>query len=185
MVRRVSEGQQEDFEFEERDHVSEEDYMSMIEGKTSAMFEMCARTGAIIAGASDEVVETMSEWGLMLGLCFQIMDDVIDLRSDTATLGKTSGSDISSGKRTIIALHALSSGKAMPAFEAAYGNEDATEEMIAAAVNDLEESGSLEYGWKRALEYHEAAHQALDRIDDSDSLQVLRTITDFQMARIQ
>ena len=146
MVRRVSEGQQEDFEFEERDHVSEEDYMSMIEGKTSAMFEMCARTGAIIAGASDEVVETMSEWGLMLGLCFQIMDDVIDLRSDTATLGKTSGSDISSGKRTIIALHALSSGKAMPAFEAAYGNEDATEEMIAAAVNDLEESGSLEYG---------------------------------------
>ena len=113
------------------------------------------------------------------------MDDVIDLRSDTATLGKTSGSDISSGKRTIIALHALSSGKAMPAFEAAYGNEDATEEMIAAAVNDLEESGSLEYGWKRALEYHEAAHQALDRIDESDSLQVLRTITDFQMARIQ
>ncbi|MAK84932.1 MAG: phosphoesterase, partial [Euryarchaeota archaeon] len=185
MVRRVSEGQQEDFEFEERDHVSEEDYMSMIEGKTSAMFEMCARTGAIIAGASDEVVETMSEWGLMLGLCFQIMDDVIDLRSDTATLGKTSGSDISSGKRTIIALHALSSGKAMPAFEAAYGNEDATEEMIAAAVSDLEESGSLEYGWKRALEYHEAAHQALDRIDESDSLQVLRTITDFQMARIQ
>ena len=185
MVRRVSEGQQEDFEFEERDHVSEEDYMSMIEGKTSAMFEMCARTGAIIAGASDEVVETMSEWGLMLGLCFQIMDDVIDLRSDTATLGKTSGSDISSGKRTIIALHALSSGKPMPAFEAAYGNEDATEEMIAAAVDDLEQSGSLEYGWKRALEYHEAAHQALDRIGDSDGLQVLRTITDFQMARIQ
>ena len=104
MVRRVSEGQQEDFEFEERDTVSEEDYMAMIEGKTSAMFQMCARTGAIIAGASDEVVETMSEWGLMLGLCFQIMDDVIDLRSDTATLGKTSGSDISSGKRTIIAL---------------------------------------------------------------------------------
>ena len=185
MVRRVSEGQQEDFEFEERDTVSEEDYMAMIEGKTSAMFQMCARTGAIIAGASDEVVETMSEWGLMLGLCFQIMDDVIDLRSDTATLGKTSGSDISSGKRTIIALHALSSGKPMPAFEAAYGNEDATEEMIAAAVNDLEQSGSLEYGWKRALEYHEAAHQALDRIGESDSLRVLRTITDFQMARIQ
>ena len=83
--------------------------MAMIEGKTSAMFQMCARTGAIIAGASDEVVETMSEWGLMLGLCFQIMDDVIDLVRHGHP--RYSGSDISSGKRTIIALHALSSGK--------------------------------------------------------------------------
>ena len=134
--------------------------------------------------ASDEVVETMSEWGLMLGLCFQIMDDVIDLRSDTATLGKTSGSDISSGKRTIIALHALSSGKAMPAFEAAYGNEDATEEMIAAAVSDLEESGAsvrLEEGAR----VPRGRTSGPDRIDESDSLKVLRTITDFQMARIQ
>ena len=77
----------------------------MIEGKTSAMFEMCARTGAI-----SQVHRTKSSRrcpsGAHARLCFQIMDDVIDLRSDTATLGKTSGSDISSGKRTIIALHA-------------------------------------------------------------------------------
>ena len=185
MVRRVSEGQQEDFEFEQRDRVSEEDYMAMIEGKTSAMFQMCARTGAIIAGADQEVVETMSEWGLMLGLCFQIMDDVIDLRSDTDTLGKTSGSDISSGKRTIIALHAMSTGLELKDFRSAYGNEEATEEMISAAVADLEGAGSLDYGWRRALEYHEAAHRALDRIPDSPALEVLRTITDFQMARIQ
>ena len=185
MVRRVAEGQQEDFEFEGRDVVSEEDYLAMIEGKTSAMFQMCAKTGAIISGASNEMVETMSEWGLMLGLCFQIMDDVIDLRSDTETLGKTSGSDISSGKRTLIAIHALSSGRDMPNFKAAFGNEDASESMIAKAIEDLEGSGSLDYAWKRALDYHEAAHQALDKIDQSPSLDILRTITDFQIVRVQ
>ena len=185
MDRRVAEGQQEDFEFEGRDVVSETDYLAMIEGKTSAMFQMCAKTGAIISGASEEMVETMSEWGLMLGLCFQIMDDVIDLRSDTETLGKTSGSDISSGKRTLIAIHALSSGRDMPNFKAAFGNEDASEIMIGKAIEDLEESGSLNYAWKRALDYHEAAHQALDKFDPSPSLDILRTITDFQIIRVQ
>tara|TARA_A200000159_G_scaffold25109_1_gene22261 strand:- start:816 stop:2225 length:1410 start_codon:yes stop_codon:yes gene_type:complete len=185
MVRRVAEGQQEDFEFEGRDVVSEENYLAMIEGKTSAMFQMCAKTGAIISGASDEMIETMSEWGLMLGLCFQIMDDVIDLRSDTETLGKTSGSDISSGKRTLIAIHALSCGADMPNFKAAFGNEDASEGMISKAIEDLEESGSLNYAWERALDYHEAAHQALDKIDPSPSLDILRTITDFQIIRVR
>ena len=121
----------------------------------------------------------------MLGLCFQIMDDVIDLRSDTETLGKTSGSDISSGKRTLIAIHALSSGRDMPNFKAAFGNEDASESMIGKAIEDLEGSGSLDYAWKRALDYHEAAHQALDKIDPSPSLDILRTITDFQIVRVQ
>lgn len=185
MVRRVAEGQQEDFEFEGRDVVSEENYLAMIEGKTSAMFQMCAKTGAIISGASDEMIETMSEWGLMLGLCFQIMDDVIDLRSDTETLGKTSGSDISSGKRTLIAIHALSCGADMANFKAAFGNEDASEGMISKAIEDLEESGSLNYAWKRALDYHEAAHQALDKIHPSPSLDILRTITDFQIIRVR
>ena len=185
MVRRVAEGQQEDFEFESRDVVSEEDYLAMIEGKTSAMFQMCAKTGAIISGAGEEMVATMSEWGLMLGLCFQIMDDVIDLRSDTETLGKTSGSDISSGKRTLIAIHALSSGTEMANFKAAFGDEDASEDMISKAIMDLEESGSLEYAWKKALDYHEAAHQALDKINPSPSLEILRTITDFQLTRVR
>ena len=185
MVRRVAEGQQEDFEFEGRDVVSEENYLAMIEGKTSAMFQMCAKTGAIISGASDEMIETMSEWGLMLGLCFQIMDDVIDLRSDTETLGKTSGSDISSGKRTLIAIHALSCGADMANFKAAFGNEDASEGMVSKAIEDLEESGSLNYAWKRALDYHEAAHQALDKIHPSPSLDILRTITDFQIIRVR
>ena len=52
-----------DMEFEKRDKVSEDEYIEMIAGKTSAMFETCAMTGAKLSGASDEVVRSMAEWG--------------------------------------------------------------------------------------------------------------------------
>ena len=94
MVRRVSEGQQLDIEFEDRLNVSEDDYLEMIEGKTAVMFWICAEIGASISGADDETVQLMAEWGKALGLCFQLMDDVIDVLSDSATLGKPAGSDI-------------------------------------------------------------------------------------------
>ena len=85
MVRRVSEGQQLDIEFEDRLNVSEDDYLEMIEGKTAVMFWICAEIGASISGADDETVQLMAEWGKALGLCFQLMDDVIDVLSDSAT----------------------------------------------------------------------------------------------------
>ena len=60
MVRMVAKGQQEDMEFESRSHVSEDEYIEMIKGKTSAMFEICSETGAILAGADDETIEIMA-----------------------------------------------------------------------------------------------------------------------------
>ena len=64
MVRRVAEGQMIDMEFEKREVVSEDEYIEMIAGKTSAMFETCAMTGAKLSGASEEVVKSLAEWGL-------------------------------------------------------------------------------------------------------------------------
>ena len=109
MVRRVSEGQQLDIEFEDRIAVSEEDYFEMIEGKTAVMFLTCAEVGARMSGADDETIQCMADWGLAVGLCFQLMDDLIDVLSDSDTLGKPAGSDLAQGKRTLMVIHALSS----------------------------------------------------------------------------
>ena len=108
MVRRVSEGQQLDIEFENRTRVTEEEYLEMIEGKTAVMFLICAELGARVAGADEEVVECLAEWGRSVGLCFQLMDDLIDVLSDSATLGKPTGSDVAQGKQTLMVIHALS-----------------------------------------------------------------------------
>ncbi len=184
MVRKVAEGQQEDIEFETRDEVTEEDYIAMIAGKTSAMFETCARTGAILAGANDEEVANMAQWGLNLGLCFQLMDDLIDITGDTETLGKPAGSDVVQGKRTLIAIHALQSDSDLTNFNRVFGSGQCSEESLSRAVSELESSGSVEYAKKRAMYHHSLAHECLDRLEDSPALSVLRELTDFQLIRI-
>ena len=184
MVRKVAEGQQEDIEFETRDEVSEEDYIAMISGKTSAMFETCARTGAILAGAENDLVENMSKWGLNLGICFQLMDDLIDLTGDTKTLGKPAGSDVVQGKMTLIAIHAKRSESDLSQFEKVFGSGECSDERLAMAVAELENSGSIEYARKRAMHHHSLAHKCLDLLGDSESVDILRELTDFQLIRI-
>ncbi len=184
MVRRVAEGQQEDFDFEKRDYVSEEEYIAMIAGKTSAMFETCAETGAKLAGADSKTVEEMADWGLKLGLCFQLMDDLIDITGDTETLGKPAGSDVVQGKKTLIARHALDSGNDLPTFSKVYGQGECSDEDLERAVEELRNNGSIDYAMDRAMRYHSEAHKILDGLVPSPALEVLRQLTDMQLTRI-
>jgi len=184
MVRKVAEGQQEDIEFETRKEVSEQDYIEMIAGKTSAMFETCARTGAILADADQETIENMAEWGLNLGLCFQLMDDLIDVTGDTETLGKPAGSDIVQGKMTLIAIHAKQSDEYLPNFDIVFGSGDCDAESLAKAVSELENSGSIDYARSRAMHHHSVAHECLGRLPKSPAVEILKELTDFQLIRI-
>ena len=184
MVRKVAEGQMVDIEFENRDDVTEDDYIAMITGKTSAMFETCAMTGAKLAGADDEAVKNMAEWGLNLGLCFQLMDDLIDITGDTRTLGKPAGSDIVQGKRTLIAIHALGCDSELPMFSKVFGTGECSDDDLAQAVVELHACGSIDYAKERAMHHHSLAHKCLDELVDSPAVSVLRELTDFQLIRI-
>ena len=184
MVRKVAEGQMVDIEFENRDDVTEDDYIAMITGKTSAMFETCAMTGAKLASADDEAVKNMAEWGLNLGLCFQLMDDLIDITGDTRTLGKPAGSDIVQGKRTLIAIHALGCDFELPMFSKVFGTGECSDDDLAQAVVELHACGSIDYAKERAMHPHSLAHKCLDELVDSPAVSVLRELTDFQLIRI-
>ena len=187
MVRRVSEGQQLDIEFETRDRVSEEEYLEMIEGKTAVMFLICAELGARVAGADEEVVQCLAEWGLSVGLCFQLMDDLIDVLSDSATLGKPTGSDVAQGKQTLMVIHALSQpdSDAKSRLLSVLGTcEDATESMIQDGIAALDELGSIAYARGKANEYHQHAHACLDRLPDGPAMIALRELTDLQLKRL-
>jgi len=187
MVRRVSEGQQLDIEFETRDRVSEEEYLEMIEGKTAVMFQICAELGARVAGADEEVVQCLAEWGISVGLCFQLMDDLIDVLSDSATLGKPTGSDVAQGKQTLMVIHALSQpdSDTKSRLLSVLGTcEDATEQMIQDGIAALDELGSIAYARAKANEYHQRAHACLDRLPDGPAMMALRELTDLQLKRL-
>ena len=186
MVRKVSEGQQMDMDFENRlDGVSEAEYITMISGKTVAMFETCAQTGAMLAGANEDLQETCRLWGLETGLCFQLMDDLIDITGDTETLGKPAGSDVLEGKRTLMAIHALSQDpEKLPTFHSIFGKGENGTRELPKAIAEMEAVGSLEYGRKRAMEHHAEAHRHLSKLEDSSAKTILQGLTDWQLERM-
>ena len=187
MVRKCSEGQQLDIEFESRESVSEEEYIEMIHGKTAAMFLTCAEVGAHLAGADEDTIHCMHDWGLALGLCFQLMDDLIDVLSDSDTLGKPSGSDVAQGKRTLMVIHALQQPPSQYKDDllSVLGKGDSvTSDQVALAHRALDNLGSIEYARNKAEMYHRKAHDCLDRLPKSPAIKALKELTDYQLQRI-
>ena len=87
--------------------IIEQEYYQVISGKTAAFFSQCARTGAIVAGASEEVVEEMTRFGQLYGMAFQIADDLIDLLGSEGVSGKTAMRDLSDGIITLPTIFAI------------------------------------------------------------------------------
>ncbi len=98
----VCEGQQLDMNFENRDDVSIDEYMKMIELKTSVLLAACLQLGAITAGASTELQQKLYTAGLNLGIGFQLHDDILDVFGDPQKFGKQIGGDIIANKKTFL-----------------------------------------------------------------------------------
>lgn len=110
MALRVYEGQRLDMDFETADKVELADYIRMITDKTGALLGAAARIGALIGGASDRDAAYMAEYGVMLGIAFQIQDDWLDVFGDSTTFGKPIGGDINNNKKSFLLLTALETG---------------------------------------------------------------------------
>jgi geranylgeranyl diphosphate synthase type II len=106
MAIEVCEGQQYDMDFESVANVSAEEYISMIERKTSALLSGSAMIGATLAGASDDDVKKIYRYATELGLAFQLQDDMLDSYGDES-LGKKIGGDILEGKKTFLMIQAM------------------------------------------------------------------------------
>lgn len=100
-------GQQYDMEFESRTDVTEAEYIEMIRLKTAVLLACSLKTGAIMGGASKEDAMNLYEFGINIGLAFQLQDDLLDVYGDTATFGKNIGGDIICNKKTFLLIHAF------------------------------------------------------------------------------
>lgn len=110
MATEICEGQQYDVDFESREDVTIPEYMEMIRLKTSVLLATALRIGAYIADATDEQQEQIYNFGIHLGLAFQIQDDMLDCYGDQATFGKAIGGDIAENKKTYLWLTAAQKG---------------------------------------------------------------------------
>ena len=102
----VCEGQQLDMDFEKRTNVSLDEYLHMIQLKTSVLLASSLRMGALMGGASKHNQDHIYEFGLNLGTAFQVQDDYLDAFGDPTKFGKEVGGDIRQNKKTFLAIHA-------------------------------------------------------------------------------
>ena len=103
----IGEGQQYDMDFENRNDVTEEEYIEMIRLKTSVLLACATKMGAILAGASSKDADNLYLFGEKIGLAFQLQDDFLDVYGDTKVFGKAIGGDILSNKKTYMLINAL------------------------------------------------------------------------------
>ncbi|MBN2414070.1 polyprenyl synthetase family protein [candidate division KSB1 bacterium] len=106
-ILKVCEGQTLDKEFETRESVTLEEYYEMIDKKTAELFSVACYVGSILGGGSEEQINAMKLYGKKVGRAFQIQDDLLDVISEEAVLGKDIGSDIEENKKTFLVVHAL------------------------------------------------------------------------------
>jgi len=103
----VCTGQQLDLDYEKVPSVTESEYLRMIELKTASLIAASLAIGATLGGAGTKERDTLHEFGVNLGMAFQIQDDLLDVYGETRIFGKTSGGDIAAGKKTFLYIKAM------------------------------------------------------------------------------
>ena len=103
----ICEGQQMDLNFETQKTVTIEDYLEMIRLKTAVLLASALQMGATVANANEADIQKLYDFGINLGMSFQLQDDILDLYSDVVTFGKRHGGDIADNKKTYLYLKAL------------------------------------------------------------------------------
>ena len=107
----ICEGQQFDMNFEKRDKVSIEEYIEMIRMKTAVLLGFSLELGGLVAGTTEENLLLLREFGVSMGIGFQLMDDLLDVYGDMSKFGKTVGGDIIANKKTYLLITALQKAK--------------------------------------------------------------------------
>ena len=180
MATGVCEGQQYDMEFEHMSQVSIEDYLKMIELKTSVLLANAMRIGGYIAGADHSQQEALYQYGLNIGIAFQIQDDILDVYGDPKTFGKAIGGDICCNKKTILLLTALDTSDAESKAELLQWlmATDQKEEKIAAVTALYNRIGVREACEVVLEEYTTKALAPLDLLPANSATETLRELAE-------
>jgi geranylgeranyl pyrophosphate synthase len=163
------------------------DYERRIYGKTAALFAGSAEMGAVIGGAPESDVEALRAYGSDMGLAFQIVDDVLDLREETSRLGKPAGHDLRQGTVTLpVMLYAADLDEGSPARErlrAVVTGEIEDDEAISEVVTAIRRSGAIEEALAVAMNFVRRAKERASVVPDVETAEMLRDVADYALAR--
>ena len=174
-------------EFHQLDHVlnlatSPEDYLAIVRGKTAGPFAAGCQAAGLVAGLTDEQAAGLGRFGMELGIAFQLVDDLLDLRGDER-MGKPRGADVLEGKMTLPLIHALTLSHGKERQRLATLIESFTDEHFDELMQLLNRSDSLSYAEILVKTHLERAVLELDAFPESQAKSLMLHITGYVMAR--
>jgi len=183
----VCEGQQYDMDFETQENVSEAEYLNMIKLKTSVLIAASLKAGAICGGASKDEANLLYDFGLNIGLAFQLQDDLLDVYADTNVFGKQKGNDIITGKKTFLLINAFEKAdiKALINLQELISNKDMGEQEKVKQVTEIYNNFKIkELTEIKIKELHNKAIKSINSLSvDNNKKEVLLGFADLIMNR--
>ncbi|MDX9991190.1 MAG: polyprenyl synthetase family protein [Anaerolineales bacterium] len=178
---RLTCGQHMDISYEERLDLNEDDYWPMISGKTAALLAGCCQIGAILGGAERQTENAYHEFGLALGLAFQVQDDILGIWGNEALTGKSTASDLLEGKKSLPVLYGLGQNKE---FGKRWKSGPITPQDVQAVAEMLAEEGANAYAQGKSKEWTDKALASLEKANPQGQAgQALRELADNLLGR--
>lgn len=162
--------------------LSEEAYFEVIDRKTASLFVACVEMGAYAVNAGEEALENLRRYARLLGLCFQIKDDIFDYFKDER-IGKPTGNDLREGKITLPLLHVLLGEPEDSEMNHLSRKEQLTEDEIMTLIEHAKEHGGIDYAYARMEELYCEASRLLDTLPAGRDRDAFDTLFRFVIAR--
>lgn len=168
----VCEGQSLDTDFEKREYVSLDEYILMIKKKTAALAKMCCELGAILSDAKSSDIKALANYGLNLGIAFQIQDDLLDIMGEEKDFGKTVGGDLLAGKKTFLVIKAFEKAKGQYRKEILLmiKNKGINPEKVDYFKQMFIELGVIEDARKEIRNYTEKALKSISKLSNKNEI---------------
>lgn len=183
--RRMTEGETLQLVHDHDLHLTEENYLRIIEYKTAALISAGCQMGGVISGATHEQKTALRNFGTNLGIAFQVADDTLDYIADKNRLGKSLGKDLKEGKITLPLLHLLRhcNPEERTRIEKIALSGKASKEDLSAAIALMQKYHSTDYALGRASDYVNRAKGGLSSFEDSPARQALFAVADYVVGR--
>jgi octaprenyl-diphosphate synthase len=166
---------------------SEERYLDVVRGKTAALFAAACEVGAVIADRPAAEEAALRNYGMNLGIAFQLVDDALDYAADQSTLGKTVGDDFREGKITLPVLAAYAAGSADERvfWQRTIEASEQTEADLDEALRLMERSGAIRITLNRATEFAAFAKSNLSIFPPTPLRASLQAVADYTVSRVR
>lgn len=163
--------------------LTEEGYIEVIHKKTAVLFAAACEVGAVIAGADQTTRQALKEYGLQVGIAFQLVDDALDYKGDAETLGKNVGDDLAEGKPTLPLIYAMRQAPEADRqiIRDAISAGDASKLQQVVAI--VEATGAMDYTLKAAERAVAQALEALKSVPESRYCTAMADIAHFSLGR--